>query len=460
MTGRILVVDDNPTNLKLLEARFSADYYTVITVDNGREAIDICGRGECDIILLDVMMPEMNGFDVCRILKSSPETLHIPIVLLTALDGVQDRIEGLEAGADDFLTKPFRDLELMARVKSLLRVKLLVDELRMRAMTAHDVHLELLFERVFASPNPDEAVLVVDDRESSAAKIRNTLMRCGYQVIIEADPEKALTYASQENPILGIINLDLQDFDGLRLCSQMRQLEQTRNLPLLAISDAGDEARLSRALDMGVNDFVRRPIEAHELAARCKTQLRRRRYSDFLRESVQNTMEMAVKDALTGLYNRRYLETHLASHVKSAKEKGTPLSVLVLDIDHFKQVNDIYGHDGGDLVLKEFASRMSENVRRIDLPCRMGGEEFVVIMPETDRNLAYSVAERIRDVVEAKPFDVGNNDVQAIVTTSIGIGCYLDETDTPESLLKRADVALYHAKNTGRNRVVFEASAA
>lgn len=460
MTGRILVVDDNPTNVKLLEARLSADYYTVITADNGKDAIEICNRDECDIILLDVMMPEMNGFEVCRILKAGPETLHVPILVLTALDGVQDRIEGLEAGADDFLTKPFREIELMARVKSLLRVKLLVDELRMRAMTAHDVHMELLFERVFASPAPNEAVLVVDDRESSASKIRSTLMRCGYQVIIEADPEKALAYASEQNPILAIVNLDLQGFDGLRLCSQMRQLERTRNLPLLAISDEGNEAQLSRALDMGVNDFVSRPIEVNELAARCQTQLRRRRYSDFLRESVQNTMEMAVKDALTGLYNRRYLETHLASHVKSAREKGTPLSLLILDIDHFKQVNDVYGHDGGDLVLKEFASRMSDNVRRIDLPCRMGGEEFVVIMPETDRDLAYSVAERIRAVVAAKPFIVDNNGLEAAVTTSVGISCYLDENDTPETLMKRADLALYQAKGTGRNRVVFEERAA
>ncbi|MEP5780474.1 MAG: diguanylate cyclase, partial [Hyphomicrobiales bacterium] len=230
--------------------------------------------------------------------------------------------------------------------------------------------------------------------------------------------------------------------------------------PLLAISDEGEERQLSRALEMGVNDFVSRPIETNELIARCKTQLRRRRYSDYLRESVQNTMELAVKDALTGLYNRRYLETHLASHVNIAHDKGTPLSLLILDIDHFKQVNDTYGHDAGDLILKEFAIRMSDNVRRIDLPCRMGGEEFVVIMPETDRDLAYSVAERIRDVVAAKPFVTGENGEEIVVTTSIGISCYVDENDTPESMMKRADVALYQAKHAGRNRVVFEVNAA
>lgn len=459
MTGRVLIVDDIPVNTRLLEARLSAEYYTVQTVDNGFEAIKICERGDCDIVLLDVMMPDLTGFEVCRYLKGNTETLHIPIVLVTALDNTSDRIQGLEAGADDFLTKPVKEMALLARVKSLLRVKLLVDELRMRALTAHDVHLEILYERVFAEPTRSEAVLVVDDRESSAERMEKTLMRSGYKVRVEANPQAALMYAAEEDPFLGIINLDLEEFDGLRLCSQIRQLQRTRNLPLLAVSDESEEERLSRALDLGVNDFVTRPVDPNELAARCMTQLRRRRYSDFLRESVQNTMEMAVKDPLTGLYNRRYLETHLASHVKIAREKQTPLSVLVLDIDHFKKVNDTYGHDGGDEILREFARRVSDNVRRIDLPCRMGGEEFVVIMPETDRDLAFSVAERIREVVATKPFILQPQALEASITTSIGIGCYYDPEDTPEKLLKRADVALYQAKNGGRNRVIFESAA-
>lgn len=459
MTGRILIVDDNPTNIKLLDARLSAEYYTTVAAHNGEKAIEICRKGDCDLVLLDVMMPGMNGFEVCRNLKSQTETLHIPIVMITALDGTEARIQGLEAGADDFLTKPVGEIELMARVKSLLRVKLLVDELRMRALTAHDVHMELLFERVFAKPTPEEAVLVVDDREASAARIRATLTRVGYQVVVEADPERALQRATENDLVLAIVNLDLRGFDGLRLCSQIRQLEPSRSLPLLAISDEKDDTRLTRALDLGVNDFVRRPVEANELAARCMTQLRRRRYSDFLRESVQNTMEMAVKDALTGLYNRRYLETHLANHVKIAATKATPLSVLILDIDHFKAVNDRFGHAGGDAVLRDFAKCIADNVRRIDLPCRLGGEEFVVVMPETDRELAYSVAERIRSVVARRPFAINEAGEETTITTSIGIACYSGTGDTPATLLIRADDALYNAKAEGRNRVNFEIAA-
>ena len=459
MTGRVLIVDDILANTKLLEARLLAEYYNVQCVDNGFDAIKIVEAGDCDIVLLDVMMPEITGFDVCRYLKGKAETMHVPIVLVTALDGLNDRIQGLEAGADDFLTKPVREMELLARVKSLLRVKLLVDELRARAKTAHDVHLETMFERVFAKPASEEKVLIIDDRESQSNRMRKTLERTGYSVKIETDPQAGLIYAAEEQPILCIVSLDLEGVDGLRICSQIRQLERTRNMPLLAIADQGAESKLSRALELGVSDFITRPVEPNELAARCMTQLRRRRYADFLKESVQNTMEMAVKDALTGLYNRRYMETHMASHVKAAAEKKLPLSILILDIDHFKNVNDTYGHDGGDEILKEFAKRIEDNVRRIDLPCRMGGEEFVVIMPETDQALALSVAERIREVVAMKPFHIADQGRDAEITTSIGIGCYFDDRDTPETILKRADLALYEAKEGGRNKVIYKQAA-
>ena len=460
MTARVLIVDDILANTKLLEARLAAEYYTVLSVDNGHDAIEICKRGECDIVLLDVMMPNLSGFDVCKILKSDPETLHIPIVLVTALDGARDRVEGLEAGADDFLTKPVSEVALLARVKSLLRLKLLVDELRMRALTAHDVHVEVLFQRVFASPVETDKVLIVDDRQSSADRVRKTLQRAGYNVTVESNAEAVLSIANETDYILAIVNIDLTSYDGLRLCSQIRTLDTARNLPLLAIADESGEERLSKALELGVNDYITRPIDQNELLARSTTQLRRKRYTDFLRESVQNTMEMAIKDALTGLYNRRYLETHLANHVKQAEERGTPLSVLILDIDHFKKVNDTYGHDGGDEILVEFAKRISDNVRRIDLPCRMGGEEFVVIMPETDRELAQSVAERIREVVAENPFKIVSSGLDATVTTSIGIGCYYGQGDSPEFILKRADLGLYRAKAEGRNRVIINEAAA
>src|SRR5919106_6073352 len=142
MSARILVVDDVPANVKLLEARLSAEYFDVLTASNGAEALDLCSRSECDIILLDVMMPDMDGFEVCRRLKSNPATHFIPVVIITALDSPSDRVRGLEAGADDFLTKPVSDIVLIARVRSLTRLKMMTDELRMRAITSLEIGME------------------------------------------------------------------------------------------------------------------------------------------------------------------------------------------------------------------------------------------------------------------------------------------------------------------------------
>src|SRR6516164_4293632 len=139
MTARVLVVDDVPANVKLLEARLSAEYFDVTTASSGQEALSICERAECDVVLLDVMMPDLDGFEVCRRLKSGLSTHHIPVVMVTALDQPSDRIKGLEAGADDFLTKPVSDIALIARVRSLVRLKMITDELRMRALTSREI---------------------------------------------------------------------------------------------------------------------------------------------------------------------------------------------------------------------------------------------------------------------------------------------------------------------------------
>ena len=147
MTARVLVVDDVPANVKLLEARLSAEYFDVSTAMSGAEALAICAKAECDIVLLDVMMPDMDGFEVCRRLKSNPATHHIPVVMVTALDHPSDRVRGLDAGADDFLTKPVSDVALIARVRSLARLKMMTDELRMRALTSKEIGIQDRRER-------------------------------------------------------------------------------------------------------------------------------------------------------------------------------------------------------------------------------------------------------------------------------------------------------------------------
>ena len=279
-----------------------------------------------------------------------------------------------------------------------------------------------------------------------------------HTVEVEPDPNEALFHAAEGNYDLVIVSLRLENFDALRLCSQLRSLERTRNVPILAVAEAEDNARLVRGLEIGINDYLVRPIDKNELLARVRTQIRKKRYTERLRDSMQLSIEMAITDALTGLYNRRYMESHLGSLIEQAAARGKPLAALVLDIDYFKSVNDNYGHDAGDDVLREFAIRMRKSIRGIDLACRYGGEEFVIVMPETDMAVATTVAERLRRRIAAEPFSIAQGATAIEVTISIGISTLDPAGDNATKLLKRADQALYRAKSDGRNRVVTAAA--
>ena len=456
MTARVLIVDDIPTNVRLLEARLTAEYYEVLTASSGPEALAICQSQDVDIVLLDVMMPEMDGFEVCRRLKADPRTHHIPVLMVTALDQPSDRVQGLDAGADDFLTKPVDDVQLMARVKSLVRLKSLTDELRARAMTGQQIAIEDALRAMDSISASGGSVLIIDTDARHAERIRNYLSP-EHQVDILTQPADAVFQVSGANYELALVSMSLDDFDPLRVCSQVRTVEHTRNLPIILMADPADKPRVVRALDLGINDFIHRPVERNELMARVRTQIRRYRYGQELRQSVNNTMAMAVTDELTGLYNRRYFERHLHVMLSKAQEQERDLALMILDIDHFKAVNDSHGHNIGDAVLREFSARLRRNIRGVDLACRFGGEEFVVLMPDTDFAQADAVAERVRHSIGEKSFDVGTPRPLS-VTVSVGVSLNDSRADTPESMVKRADVALYRAKREGRNRVIFDAA--
>jgi two-component system cell cycle response regulator len=457
MTARILVVDDVPANVKLLEARLSAEYFDVVTASNGADALAICARGECDIVLLDIMMPDMDGFEVCRRLKSNPATHFVPVVMVTALDSPADRVRGLEAGADDFLTKPVSDVVLLARVRSLTRLKMMTDELRMRAITSLEMGMEAPERSAVADTGKGGRILLVDDRPASYERIA-PMLAAEHHVDVEPDPSQALFHAADGHYDLLIVSLSLDNFDGLRLCSQARSLERTRQVPILAISDADNNARLLRGLEIGVNDYLLHPVDKNELLARARTQIKKRRYTDHLRDNVQNSIEMAITDALTGLHNRRYMESHLATLAEQASARGKPLALMILDIDFFKVINDTYGHDAGDDVLREFAVRIRKSIRGIDLACRYGGEEFVIVMPETDLHVGGMVAERLRRSIAGEGFAVNKGARRIEVTISIGLSILERKGEPVADLLKRADKALYRAKHDGRNRVVSDAA--
>jgi two-component system cell cycle response regulator len=452
MTGLILVVDDVPANVKLLEAKLTNEYYDVVTARDGFEALEVANAKHPDIILLDVMMPRMDGFETCKKLKSDPATAHIPVVMVTALSDKEDRVRGLEAGADDFLTKPINDTALFARVKSLVRMKALMDELRLRDQTG-------LQMGVLDEGQGDELanvagarVLVVDDDAVQVRRICQVLTDAGLVPEGITEPESSRNVAVGGGFDLIIVSTMMTESDGLRLASYFKSQEEIRHTPILMLVDEDDERSLLKGLEMGVNDYLISPVDGNEMLARVRTQIRRKRYQEALKANYKQSISMAITDGLTGLYNRHYLNTHLANMVREALGKNKALSLLMMDLDNFKSVNDTYGHDAGDKVLQQLSKIIVTATRGADLVARFGGEEFVVLMPETEFKPAVDAAERIRRMVQDTPLIV-NDTTTVSRTVSIGVAGINQLGDSAEALLKRADNAAYEAKHSGKNRV-------
>ncbi|ONG58757.1 PleD family two-component system response regulator [Pseudoroseomonas deserti] len=444
MTARVLVVDDIAANLRLLEARLNAEYYEVTLASSGPEALQRAEEWMPDVILLDVMMPGMDGYEVCRRLKANPLTAQIPVVMVTALVDPAERVRGLEAGADDFLSKPVDHPTLFARLRALLRMKQVLDAFRLRAETALDLGFE-------PQERPSEsiagaAVLLATEDVNEAELLGSVLAAEGVTLQLAGSLTEAWAALSQGRHDLAMLSLSLEGGEGLRLASRLRAQAATRDLPLLLIADADQRAQVLRGFDLGANDHVLRPVDPNELRARIRNQIRRKRYQERLRADLDRSLELAVTDSLTGLRNRRYVTRHLEGLLRAGA-----VAVLLLDVDRFKAVNDTYGHAVGDQVLREVAGRMKEHLRAVDVVARFGGEEFIVAMAETQQEEALQVANRLRQAMAEQPVVIGQAQSLSI-TASIGVAL-TGQGQNLATLVAAADSALYRAKANGRNRV-------
>jgi two-component system cell cycle response regulator len=454
MSARILVVDDLVPNVKLLSAKLQAEYFDVMTAASGPEALEKIAHSPPDLILLDVMMPGMDGFEVCKRLKSNPKTMHIPIVMITALSDTENRVRGLEAGADDFLTKPVNDMALFARARSLIRLKLTSDQWRLREHTSQQFTLGEEERPIIEEAADHARILLVEDGRSIVDRIVSTLREDSDDIVVTADTADAMARINdQPGYDLIMASLLLAKEDGLWLCSQLRSREITRQIPILLLADEHEMKRVAKGLELGANDYILRPIDRNELLARVRSQIRQKRYQDRLVANYSASLSMALTDVLTGLFNRRYVMGHLARLAARSGEEKKTFALLMLDIDHFKGVNDTYGHPAGDLVLKEFASRIRRHMRNFDLVARIGGEEFLAILPDTDLATVETVAERLCTIVSDTPISCGPDGLEVTITTSIGLTLAGYNNESVDVMLKRADDALYRAKRNGRNRV-------
>ncbi|MEX3014621.1 diguanylate cyclase domain-containing protein [Gymnodinialimonas hymeniacidonis] len=455
MAGRILIVDDVATNRIVMKVKLAAACYSVEQADNGHDALRVARETKPDLILLDIMMPDMSGVDVCRALKANPETSGIPVVLITALSDQDAKMEGLEAGANDFLTKPVEEVTLLARVRSLLRARDAVREIQGGNDTVAAFGFAEDAAGFSAKAAPGKVALVAPGPRGAILWKTAIEDRLGGTVAI-IPREAALTEASTDSGAstdVFVISVDLaQRNEGLRLLSDLRSRAGTRHAATLMILPEGDTERAAIALDLGANDVLHDPFDAKELAIRISAQLDRKRQSDRMRASVRAGLEAAVCDPLTGLHNRRYAIPQLELMMS---RPGPGPAVMMLDLDHFKHVNDTFGHRAGDAILKQVAARLRTQLRNGDLLARIGGEEFLICLSPINHADAVECAERLCRSIGESPFDIEGGTPPVQVTASVGLTYPVDLGGfaTPEMLIHEADMALYSAKSHGRNQV-------
>ncbi|MEL6693421.1 MAG: response regulator, partial [Pseudomonadota bacterium] len=286
MTATVLVVDDIEPNRRLLQAKLEAKYYTVFSAENGERAIESAVQHQPDIILLDVMMPGMDGYEVCRRLKGMPQTKHIPIVMVTALVNVEDRLKGLQSGADDFLSKPVDDFGLFTRLETQMRFNLVANELRVRGKRNTPITQFSAYEKELIDAPSN--VLVIDQDNVEARRVAAALEAMGHTAVTWIDASSgSIKFRDLD---LVIVALSDQSHDALKLCAHLRTLKEARDFSIVVTYDTADQQRALEALRIGAADLISTPLEMAELQVRVRTQTHRQRYIDVLRHRVDRGM--------------------------------------------------------------------------------------------------------------------------------------------------------------------------
>lgn len=452
MAGKILIVDDVATNRIVLKVKLSSARYDILQADTGPEALRVAARDRPGLVLLNLQLGGMSGLETCRRLKADPATAAIPVILLSNHGDAETRLAGLRAGAEDVLVKPLDELVLLARMRSLLR----------ETAEAARLHEDGLQSLGFAEANPPfdppaRIALIAPQREQAMAwkaTLSRAMPRDRLHIVTR---EEALAGSDQADAYLVAAHLAAPN-EGLRLMSELRSRTGTRHAVICIAVPQGARDTAAVALDLGASDLLpddlSAPADAAEAALRLRAQLSRKRIMDRQRESLADGLRLAMIDPLTGLHNRRYALPCLARIAGRARDTGRPYAVLVLDIDRFKAVNDTFGHAAGDCVLTEVARRLEANLHEGDLVARIGGEEFLIALPDTHAETARAAAQRLCRTIGDRPVRLGPGMGAIGVTVSIGLavatgrGC-----ETPEDLFARADHALMGAKAAGRNRV-------
>lgn len=465
MSGHILIVDAVPTNRIVLKVKLSSAYYETSQAASSKEALALAHKQPPSAILLGDL-PEANVCDLVKLLRADPKTAQIPLlVLLTSPDSAA-RCAVLKAGADDVVSKPIDDVVLLARLRSLQRAREAEDELFVRENT----HRALGLAEAPSGFNKQGLVCFLRAKNEDRHDLFDTLAEQTTHRAKHATAKQVMsgTFDAEGAQVPDVFVLLLETDDdsgfGLQILPELRTRASTRHAAVVAI--VADDMRRTSAtlLDMGANDLVRLgDLSMPEMLWRLDKLVGGKQKADKLRNTTQVGLRAAVTDPLTGLYNRRYALPHLTRMAELSRETGQGFAVMVADIDHFKSINDRYGHMVGDAVLRDVSSRLRDRLRAVDMVARLGGEEFLIVMPDTRLKAAVGTAQRLCRLVSDYPFFIDSAGIEVQMTISIGItmsdaaslaGAALSSAQTyAENLIRDADHALYEAKAHGRNKV-------
>ena len=462
MIGKILIVDDVSTNRIVFKVKLTAAGYSSIMAGDGSTCLQLARTELPDLILLDLMLPDMNGVEVLRQLKANPVTRRIPVVMFSSDQDPVLRVAALRAGAEDFLSRPIDDQTLLARLRGLLRAREVVGGF---ASPEAGLGIFGLAEGATTYDAPGQVAIVMNKAES-AMHLRKQLSTAGQeQFSILAPDEVYSDDIASGRPDVYLIDADIgSEGGGLRVMSELLSRSASRNAAFCIFNQSGQNVRPAMAFDLGANDFVDCRISPSELAVRLHTLVTRKRELDRMRASVQDGLRLAMIDPLTGLHNRRYGLAQLNAIAAKAQQEGSEFAVMVVDLDRFKSVNDRWGHAAGDTVLIEISSRLAANLRASDLVARIGGEEFLIALPNTTPAEAGIVAQRLCEAAESQPVILAD---QTAIHVTISIGMTLDggvadpaPTLNVAEIVDQADRALMKSKAGGRNKVTILSRAA
>ena len=467
--ARILIIEDNPANMKLASLLLQKAGHTVLCAVDAEIGLTLARADRPDLILMDIQLPGMDGLAATALLKRDPVTAGIPVIALTAMAMKEDQEKTQVAGCDAYIAKPLRYQELYAAIDALLANKPAGGERRTRLAPG-------------SITNPNATILIVDDQIQNRTLLETLLRPEGYLTQSAASGAEALASIAQHAPDLILLDVMMPGMDGYQVANMLKANPVTSDIPIIMVTAKGDHSDRLAGLNAGAEDFLTKPVDRAELWLRVRNLLRLKKHAEaeivslnagLERRVEERTQELtqlsadlsaanvsleqlSLHDGLTGLANRRFFDKYLADQLALARRHDRSLALVMYDVDAFKAYNDHYGHPAGDACLKKVAAALRSSCRRPgDIAARYGGEEFAMILPDTELVGAARIAEGARDAVARLRIPHQHSPAAAHASISGGIAVLLRTIDmTAQQLIEAADQALYQAKHRGRNQVV------